>query len=186
MRKHGKSIVIIAFAAVGGLFWAAAMAGQNLPGTTQEESPFWGAIPLRGISLPARATQETEITSSTQLVPIESYFDADYGSLLYVTPSGQMAAMEYPAEFQIRNIAKGDMMESVKFSRYTGEAMRLEDLNWHPVSEDDDAEQLTGGLYDVTIVAGSEDSLVICRIDQISGRSWFMVDGRWREAKDTE
>lgn len=150
----------------------------------QAESAYWGAVPLRGISLPARAANEAEVTQSTKLVPIESYLDADYGTLVYVTPGGQLAATEYPTEFEIRNVAIDDSLESVKFSRFTGRTLRLDGNEWFEVDEDKKAGPLTGGKYDIDLVSSGKDSVVICRIDQISGRTWFMEKGKWKEYKE--
>lgn len=161
--------------------------GQPADAEAEDADPFYGVALLRGLELPVRDLGEAETTEKTQRIPVETYFDADYGNLVYATKNGNIAVAAAPSDFQLRTVLVGESMEAVKYRASSGECWRMEEQRWLPVGESD-AESMTVGDYEVQLMADREAELVVMiRFDRRSGDTWFInADGNWEAVADRD
>lgn len=148
-----------------------------------DEGELGSLTPLRGLDVAVRSLGETDFSEKTTRVAVEAYRDEDFGTLTYVTKTGAIAAMPQPNNFEIRILPFERYYEAIRFSPIAGAAWRLNlrTATWQLIRETGD---LTPGDYEIEMFHISDTTMVIMRIDQLTGQTWTMTDDKWVEVKE--
>jgi hypothetical protein len=167
-----------------------AAAGQDAPATQPEAATINAMTPLRGLDIAVRAEGEAEFTEKTQRVPVEAFRDEDFGTLTYVSGKGSIAVIPQPANYELRHLPFDRTYETIRFSPIIGIAWRLNlrTEKWQWIEE---AGAIGPGSYDIDIFQISDSSMVVMRIDKLTGRTWTMVSAegkpdRWAAIAEPE
>ena len=141
--------------------------------------------PLRGIDVAVRNTGETNFSDQTKRVPLEAFRDEDFGTLTYISGNGSIAAIPQPANFELRQLPFDRFYETVRFSPIAGIAWRLNlrTAKWQLIEE---AGPVLPGTYDIDMFHVSDSTMVVMRIDKLTGRTWTMVSAEGKPDKWTE
>lgn len=143
-----------------------------------------GTMLLKGGSYAVRGLEEDVFDENTKRVPYEIYRDDDFGTLAYVTETGDIATLPYRKNFQIRTLGVGDGgFEVVRFSQATGASWRLINEQWVAIRETD-AGLPQPGDYQIEI-SDIGGAAVIFRIEQGSGATWLLNDTDWSSIPET-
>jgi hypothetical protein len=129
-----------------------------------------GFTPVSGTSLPVRDTDELDFSEKSKKVPIEVYRDEDFQSLLYITREGDVAAVPYRKNFELRTLSSDKHVVAIRFSPTTAISWRLDELEWKPLAESGD---VPVGSYEIKYMESS-DGFVVLRLDQFSGAVWYL------------
>lgn len=116
-------------------------------------------------------------------VPIQTYLDADWGTLAYVTDNG-IAAVPFPEVFALRTVNLGDFADAIRFSPLSGQSWHFdqESVTWIPMPETD-GDVLLNGNYDVEMHYhddGEDSTVTYLRFDRLRGDGWVYAAERWQ------
>lgn len=139
-----------------------------------EDTTISSLTPLRGLDMAVRGLGEDEFSEGTQRFPLEAFRDEDFNTLLYASGNGSVAAVPQPANFELRHMPFEGFYETIRFSPIAGVAWRLNLRTgaWQLIEE---PEPLAPGDYDIDLFAISDASIVVMRIDRLTGQTWTMV-----------
>lgn len=133
---------------------------------------------VRGVDLPVRSSFETDVTDETRRVSLETYYDWDFGKVVMVSETGDLAAVDSPRNWEMRSASdsRGEMV-ALCFQPSNGTSFVLgEKQEWEPVAE---RGERTLGDYEVHISLTEKGTLSAIRMDQMSGRSWMLSPAGW-------
>jgi hypothetical protein len=189
-----KTVVVILILVIGLL--SAKVISQDAPPpavsspATAPSDGLAAMTPLRGIDVAVRETGENAFSDKTKRMPLEAFRDEDFGTLTYISGSGAISSMPQPPNFQLRQLPFDRFYETVRFSPIAGVAWRLNlrTAKWQPIEE---AGSLLPGNYDIDMFHVSDTSMVVMRIDQLTGRTWTMVSAegkpdKWEEIAEPD
>ncbi|QOV90251.1 hypothetical protein [Humisphaera borealis] len=190
MNRSGLFVVALMLLVIGAL--SMKVVSQDAAPATPAAGPatlpadaISALTPLRGIDVAVRNTGEANFTEKTKRVPVEAFRDEDFGTLTYISGNGSIAALPQPANFELRQLPFDRFYETVRFSPIAGVAWRLNlrTAKWQLIEE---AGPLLPGTYDIDMFHVSDSTMVVMRIDKLTGRTWTMVSAEGKPDKWNE
>ena len=188
---RGKlSIVLfgIGCAVVGGVVGAGSFGLALAQGKPQPAQPATVASPwerVLGGSVQARTAEEQSFTDKTKKFGWESLRDTRNGAMVYVVAeSGALAVGPGPKGYELRLNPAGASYNAVKFHPTKGGTFMLEGDKWKPVAE---AGAVSAGDYDVQLITFADNKMwAALRMERLSGKTWYVKEGKWQELGDTK
>ncbi len=183
MSPTTLSLVLVP--AVASLATALCMSTTN-PSASQDDSEE-AALPdtspvtlLRGLDVPVRGRDESDVTEDTRSVSYEAYYDWDFGAVTLVSETGDIATLPAARNWELRTATDklGDLV-SICFRPASGETFLLNEAgDWEALEEVEGEEALLGD-YDVRLSVSDDGLMTVLRIDYLSGRTWLLERGGW-------
>lgn len=137
---------------------------------------------LRGLDVPVRSREESDITEDTRTVSYEAYYDWDFGAVTLVSETGDIDTIPHPGNWDLRTAFSAENeLVSLCFRPSTGIAYVLdEDQKWVQVKEAKADELPTLGQYDIVLSVNQSNEMAAIRFESLSGRSWRLTSGGWK------